>query len=278
MRAGSRVQDRGCLARFTEGKLRKGAVPTISALGRLYDRLYATLCGTHPNVLPWHFQWLAGSGLYSDLHEVVGTLEGTVLDVGSLTKPYAQWKKPSVRWTGIDVVPGPGVDILISANGVWPLESGSYDVVLCTQVLEHVSSVDLTLQEMVRVLKPGGRLIISAPFIYNEHGAPGDYRRFSAGGLEQMIRTRGLEVQEVRRQGAIGSTLGILFLNWVDAQLNRRRVTRLAKGFLLPVWLVVCALVNCSGAIVNRLDTTNVFYGNVLVVARLTRSPGPRLN
>lgn len=63
-------------------------MPTIT---ELHQRVYAFLCGSHPNRRPWHAQWLSTVGLYRELRGVLGKLEGRVLDIGCGSKPYGPW-------------------------------------------------------------------------------------------------------------------------------------------------------------------------------------------
>jgi ubiquinone/menaquinone biosynthesis C-methylase UbiE len=88
---------------------------------------------------------------------------------------------------GLDVLPGPAVDVVVASNEHWPLPDEKFDVILSSQVLEHVEHLDITLDEMRRVLKRGGVAILTFPFLYNEHGAPWDYRRFTGHQAEKLF-------------------------------------------------------------------------------------------
>src|SRR5438132_650381 len=108
-----------------------------------------------------------------------------------------------VSRAGLDVIPGPAVDIVIAPDKQWPLPAEHFDVLLSSQVLEFASDLDLTLAEMNRVLKRGGTVVLTFPFIYNEHRAPLDLRRFSVYGAARMFPEYATQVE---RQGGIGST------------------------------------------------------------------------
>ena len=197
------------------------------------------------------------------------TLAGRVLDVGCGEKPYAQWLTSAHEHVGLDVYAGPAVDVLVQPQQPWPLDSQSFDAVLCTQVLEHVADLDQVLHEIDRVLKDGALLIVSVPFAYNEHGAPDDYRRFSTMGLEQMFE-RDYEIIETMREGAIASTCLVLVFNWWDATMDLSRPTRILKAVTLPLWVPICGVLNLIGLLLDKLDYTHAFYGNGLLVARKT--------
>jgi hypothetical protein len=134
-------------------------------------------------------------------------------------------------------------------------------------VVEHVARTEWTLMTIEQVLKPGGTLIISAPFIYNEHGAPEDYNRFSIHGMKILI-SENFEIVEAKAQGGVGSTVGTLCLNWFEAITSQCKALRFLKGILLPFWMVLCFTVNGLGWLVDKVDRTQAFYSNVLVVAR----------
>lgn len=235
-----------------------------SRLGEAYQQVYELLCGRHPRLRPWHFQYLDAFYLYRSLRSQLSQLGGVVLDVGCGDQPYRSWFGKVQRYIGIDVSPGERVDIVIEPGSAWPLPDASIDVVLCTQVLEHVEDLEHTLSEIRRILRPGGKAVISYPFIYNEHGVPHDFRRFTAYSARPLFP--GWKIISLERQGGIGSTLVILFLNWADHAMNQNKVTRLLKGGLLPVWIVFSLLSNLLGLFLDRLDVTSAFYNNVLVV------------
>lgn len=242
----------------------------MGSLGELYSKSYELLCGRHPHLRFTHFQWLATRDLYADLRRLLPSLEGRVLDIGCGDKPYEAWlDHRRVEHTGIDTHPGPRVDLVMASGEAWPVAASSYDAVICTQVLEHVSDLDATLSEIDRILKPGGAVLVTVPFIYNVHvqGGTKDYRRFSHHGI-RLLFSDGYDVLEVRPEGGIGSTLGMLLLNWIDDCTNGTTLTRFMKGLLLPVWILLCILVNIVGWFMNRLDYTQSFYSNVLLVAR----------
>jgi len=156
---------------------------------------------------------------------------------------------------------------LVQPGDAWPFASESFDALLCTQVLEHVVDLGQVVGEIQRVLKTGGLLIVSVPFTYNEHGAPADYRRFSAHGV-RLLFDGDYDVITVRRQGGVASTTIVLALNWWDTMMDLSRVTRLVKALTLPFWVVISGVMNLVGFLLDKLDRTEAFYGNVLLVAR----------
>ncbi|MBD2087545.1 class I SAM-dependent methyltransferase [Trichocoleus sp. ST-U3] len=240
----------------------------MSLIGDIYSNLYKKVCGTHPHIRFWHFQWLAVKDLYSDLKRILPTLEGRLLDVGCGDKPYSTWiNLEKVKHIGIDIYPGSKVDIVIDTDEEWLLETSSFDAILCTQVLEHTANLGNTIEEITRVLKTGGILILTVPFIYNEHGTPDDYRRFSVYGLKNLIE-QNYEVMEAKHQGGIGSTVGALVLNWLERQMNLYKYSRILKGVILPLWIFFCMVINLSGWLIDYSDRTQAFYSNALIVAK----------
>lgn len=245
----------------------------MSVSADLYLGLYGRLCGRSPRLYPWHFQWLAIRNLCWDLREVLPTLCGRVLDVGCGDKPYAAWLDAGkvAQHVGIDIYPGSNVDVVITLGRAWPIETASFDAILCTQVLEHVENLDHVLSEMRRVLKPGGTLLVSIPFAYNEHDFH-DYRRLSLNGARCLLE-KDYEIQALKAQGGIGSTLAVFWLNWINQAMTAHKVTRFAKALLLPVWLLISLVTNTVGLLLDRIDHTRAFYGNTFVVA-LKKSSG----
>lgn len=236
--------------------------------GRLYEVVYGTLCGRHPYQRPWHFQWLAVCYLHNDLRLLLKSYGGVVLDVGCGAKPYKGWFGEIDEYVGIDIADGPEVDICIEGRSdAWPLETDKFDVVLCTQVLEHVQSLQV-MRELWRVTKPGGIIVASMPFIYNEHGSPFDYRRYSRHGAREIFLEAGWQVIDLRTQGGVGSSVGLLFLNWFDSQLNNGPTLRIVKGIMLPISLAISFVTNMLSWMWDKIDSTHAFYSNVLIVAK----------
>jgi len=114
---------------------------------------------------------------------------GKVLDVGAQYCPYYPlFKDRCQSYTSLDVVDTPIVDIVADASNM-PLDDGSFDIVLCTEVLEHCSDPQAIVNECYRVLKPGGTLIVTVPSIFPQHGYPADNWRFMPDGLRRLMRS-----------------------------------------------------------------------------------------
>jgi SAM-dependent methyltransferase len=79
--------------------------------------------------------------------------------------------------------------------------SGDYDVVICEQVLEHVPDPSVALSNLRSLCRPGGRLLVSTPFLVRIHDMPGDYWRFTPDGLRLMLERAGMTVEWVHSWG-----------------------------------------------------------------------------
>ena len=90
----------------------------------------------------------------------------------------------SITTVDIDTTRGP--DLVMSASKL-EIKSCSIDTVFLLEVLEHVDQPFVAVQETFRVLKPGGKLIFSSPFLFPIHDAPGDYWRFTKFGLLKIF-------------------------------------------------------------------------------------------
>lgn len=246
----------------------------MSDLGKAYERVYRWVCGKHPNVRLWHFQWLIERHQKEDLKPLLRRLRGKVLDAGCGEQPYKKWVGSSndgsdVRLTGLDITQDSAADIIVDSHSPWPFRDGEFDALICLQVMEHVKDLPLLVSEINRVLKPGGEAIITVPFIFNEHGLPDDFRRFSRNGIRQQFQ--GYELLKLKGQGGIGTSLGTLLLNWIETELNRHMATRFLKGLGLLFWILFSVAVNIGSAILDQMDTTENFYTSVLIHLRKPR-------
>jgi SAM-dependent methyltransferase/uncharacterized protein YbaR (Trm112 family) len=91
-----------------------------------------------------------------------------------------------------------------------PFRDGSFDKVVCSQVLEHVDDPIRVFGELARVVRPGGRVFLSLPFIWHLHQEPFDRFRFSVHALRQMTEKYGMIEDEIRPMGGYFSTLRYL--------------------------------------------------------------------
>lgn len=155
-----------------------------------------------------------------------GRTDLRVLDIGCGGKPYLPLVAPYARsYCGIDSAPGPAVDVVAAAEEL-PFEDGSVDLVLCTQVLEHVQDPRRTLTEIRRVLAPDGAALVSTHGVFLFHPDPPssdqDYWRWTHAGLRKEFRRTGEWSRlEVEASGNVVACLAYVAAQFVD-ELGKR--------------------------------------------------------
>ena len=130
---------------------------------------------------------------------------GDCLDCGSGRSPYrALLAERGASVTSVDVEDRSGeIDLLADIQEMPQIADSSFDTVLCTQVLEHVPRPWRAMAELARVLRPGGRLILSVPHLSAVHEAPHDFYRYTRHGLETLSAEAGLEVERIEPTGGL---------------------------------------------------------------------------
>ena len=139
---------------------------------------------------------------------------GRVLDIGCGNKPYERFFTNNLlEYIGCDVVQSDQnrVDIICEANNI-PVEDNYFDTVFSTQVIEHVADHNGLLSEAYRVLKPGGKLIISGPMYWPLHEEPHDYFRFTKYGFSYLLKKHEFNEIAIEPCGGKWALTGIVFL------------------------------------------------------------------
>lgn len=136
------------------------------------------------------------------------------------------------------------IDIVSSAYDI-PVEAYSFDAVLCIQVLEHLDAPDRAFQEFNRILKPGGRVFLSAPLLAGEHQQPHDFFRYTRYGYATLGERHGFRIISIEQHG--GSAIAVETLSWAAfwevLPIRRQTLSRYALYFLLyPMKLLTGAL------------------------------------
>lgn len=132
---------------------------------------------------------------------------GRLVDLGCGNVPYYMWYRQAATETVcVDwehTVRGTShLDHVADLNQ--PMEflaSGSFDTVLCTDVLEHIHAPEVLFGEMVRIAKAEGKIIVAVPFLYWIHEAPHDHHRYTEHKLRHWCIQHGLDVVELHTYG-----------------------------------------------------------------------------
>lgn len=149
-----------------------------------------------------------------------------ILDVGCGIKPYEILFKNS-KYIGIDIKGGghkeefKKVDKYFDGKNI-PFDDNSFDLVICTQVIEHTLEYEYLLKEIYRVLKNEGTLLLTAPFVWNEHEIPYDFFRFTKYAHENILKNLGFYIQKIEQTTNFFTTIGQLMSAFLIETLARK--------------------------------------------------------
>lgn len=217
--------------------------------------------------------WIAESRLREYLSGAVCALRIQIsdkwLDVGCGSRPYESLFPPGT-YTGVDVADSGRPAGMKSPDFFYdgrtlPFPDGSFDGVLCTQVLEHVANPEALLVEIHRILRPGGAFVLSAPFLWEEHEEPYDFFRFSSFGFRELLMRCNFD--GVFMQKTTGS------LEALAQAMSVYVVTNLSmpiRGWGRALSLFICCPIQICGLLLQRLlpDSKRLYLDCVIVARR----------
>jgi SAM-dependent methyltransferase len=212
--------------------------------------------------------YLARKGLADHLKDLAPFVTGKTLDIGCGSKPYETLCNAS-DYIGLEL-DTPGNRSLKKAEFFYdghrlPFDRETFDSVLATQVFEHTFKPTEFLAETHRILKPGGILLMTTPFIWDEHEQPMDFARYSSFGVRSLVIGAGFEILEQRK--SLGD-LRVIF-QLMNAYLYKVTLTR-NKWLNLAAALFLMAPWNILGEILGRLMPKNpdLYMDNIILAKK----------
>lgn len=207
-----------------------------------------------PFVNPFYFARL---GIYQAVSHFACYASGSLLDVGCGSKPYKSVFAGRVdEYIGLDIdsytARNRGIADYLYDGRTFPLDSSSFDIVLCNQVLEHVFNPDEFLNEINRVLKPNGKLILTVPFVWDEHEQPFDYARYSSFGLIHLLEKSGFQIIEHQK---LCADISVIF-QLINAYLYKTTLNS-PKFLRLTNYLIVMPIINLIGLALRAILPRN---------------------
>ena len=240
---------------------------SIARLARSYRRLF------YPNFA------LVRAALRDIRKSIPIDRVSTILDVGAGACPYREliarvWNID--RYLAVDLDPTDTTEVVADARRL-PVASNSVDMVVSFDVIQHIPFADVAVSEMYRILKPGGILIISFPFMYSECDFR-DFYRWTIDGMTLELERRNFSVLWSRRRGGTMYMLGSMLL-WGAQHLlpgardgwrtrpGIRAYARAALSYLFALPVIPIAWI---GLLIDRaFPSRDVYMGAVMAAQKI---------
>jgi SAM-dependent methyltransferase len=188
----------------------------------------------HPSI--FHPRYIVLTRLRDITVKIIRQLTATkkdfvLVDFGCGDMPYRSLIEPEVgKYLGVDLEMNPKAEHHIGFDSKTTLPDNYADMILSNQVLEHVDTFEGYLQEALRILKPGGSIILTTHGYWFYHPTPNDYWRWTSAGLRKIIEAEHFEIE---------SFTGILGLTASGMQLFQDGIYFKLPKILAPVWALI---------------------------------------
>jgi SAM-dependent methyltransferase len=179
--------------------------------------------------------------IFKAVYENLFLFKGKVLDSGCGSMPYKEFilsNNNVTDYVGLDIESA--IDYQnVKPDFLWdgitmPFQNDSFDIVISTEVLEHVPNPDIYLAEVKRVLKPGGSFFFTVPFLMSLHEIPHDYYRYTPYALELIFKRVGFTEINIKPMGGYNAAMAHMMGLWVNKYLWGRK-KKIMGFFLKPV-------------------------------------------
>ncbi|MCD6366200.1 MAG: glycosyltransferase, partial [Bacteroidales bacterium] len=189
---------------------------------------------------------------------------GTLLDVGCGEMPYKQFilsNSKVEKYVGLDIE-NPLYQQTVKPDMFWdgkkiPLQDNFVDTVIATEVFEHVPVLEVVLKEINRVLKPGGILFFTVPYLWPLHDAPHDEYRYTPYSLRRHLTNSGFRNIDIKPMGNWNSSLAQILGLWLRrAPMNESARGKLSEQFF-PFYTKLVEADNTN----SDFSSTTMFIG-----------------
>lgn len=160
-----------------------------------------------------------------------------MLNIGAGGEVAARLTELGVQALTLDIDPTRQPDIVANIEAMPEIADASIDILFCIEVLEHVSRPEAAVAEIRRILRPGGCVIGSTPFLLGIHDVPNDFQRFTRYGLQWLFRNF-QEVELCERNGYFAAAAVLIYRRFaLDAPLGGIALLRVPFLLLLALSL-----------------------------------------
>lgn len=167
-----------------------------------------------------HPLYLIRSNLLHAFKEQIPKLNGVLMDFGCGLKPYQRLFSVK-EYIGVDFK-GEGetyaqhnVDVFYDGKTI-PFPDNHFDSIFCSEVFEHIFNLEEILTELNRVLKPGGKILISCPFAFGEHEVPNDFARYTSYAIKDLFIRNGFQIEHFEKTGSFLEAIATLQFVYID--------------------------------------------------------------
>ena len=195
---------------------------------------------------------------------------GKVLDIGCGSKPYRDLFDVEYYW-GLDITKfdghmNPHCDISYDGQNL-PFCNESLDFIIMNEVLEHVFEPQYLLAEIYRILKPQGMLLITVPFVWDEHEPPYDFGRYTSFGLKYLLKKNDFIIEYYKKNGRYLNTLTQMMSSYIYTVAHSWRFPLQAL-----VYIFLCAPIMLFGEILTKIapENNNLYLDNVVLARKNT--------
>ena len=215
--------------------------------------------------------WICRTALHIAITPHAAQAQGVVLDFGCGTGPYRNLFSQAEKYIGLEYDTPENrahkaADIFYDGEHV-PLESESIDCILSTQTLEHVPNPQSIVKEWSRVLRPGGRLLLTVPLLWPEHEMPYDFQRYTTNGIKALLHDSGFRLIHHERLVGDCRAPAQLFLAWLYDVLRLGSRSPLAQLILIITLFSPVALLASALAVITP-QNANTYLDNFILAER----------
>ena len=190
---------------------------------------------------------------------------GDVLDVGGKKENKRGLFRPPINkvnsWKYLNIDPLTKPDYCCSAEKI-PVSESVFDIVLMTEVLEHLQNPEVVLKEIHRVLRKEGKLIATMPFLYPIHSDPNDYQRWTPQKIRVEIERGGFSIDQIVPMGSLFAVyFDLLHISFGIASKKRKSIkNRLINKFIMPPLAHLFMLLDNAYEYKNKQITTGFYF------------------
>jgi SAM-dependent methyltransferase len=226
----------------------------------------------------FHPYYFIRKGLLRNIRNYSHHLKGRLLDFGCGSKPYKGLFDVE-QYIGLDYENeghphlNEQIDVFYDGKHV-PFEDNSFDSILCSEVFEHISNLEEVIKELSRVLKPGGKILITCPFVWPEHEKPFDFARYTQYSLKKDLEKQGFGIIVIDKSGDFFTA----FYQMMVAYTNDILLPKLSFGNRVPIITSIARKIfipsmNAFGKALSFLlpKSKDLYLNNVVIAEKIAQ-------